>query len=48
MANNGYMTMQYTQDNHFGREAASGPQSGVSCPNFTAVAAAFGIPAYSI
>lgn len=32
--NNGYMTMQYTQANHFKREAVSSPQSGVSFPEF--------------
>jgi acetolactate synthase-1/2/3 large subunit len=46
--NNGYMTMQYTQETHFGREAASSPQSGMSCPNFRAVAASFGISSKDI
>ena len=47
-ANNGYMTMQYTQMNHFGREAISSPQSGLSCPDFVSVARAFGIKAAHI
>lgn len=38
--NNGYMTMQFTQQNHFGREAASSPGSGVSCADFTKIASA--------
>ena len=41
--NNGYMTMQYTQNNHFKREAASSPASGMSCPDFRDLATAFGI-----
>lgn len=48
MVNNGYMTMQATQANHFGREAISSPTSGVSCPDFCDVAKAFGIPTWSI
>ena len=39
--NNGYMTMQYTQATHFKREAASSPDSGMSCPDFGDVADAF-------
>lgn len=46
--NNAYMTMQYTQDTHFKREAASSPKSGVSCPDFYGVAHAFGIRAAMI
>ena len=43
--NNGYMTMQYTQTTHFKREAASSPESGMSCPEFWKVAHAIGIGA---
>lgn len=41
--NNGYLTMQFTQNNHFQREAASSPQSGMSCPDFKKIAQAFGM-----
>jgi acetolactate synthase-1/2/3 large subunit len=41
--NGGYATMQYTQETHFWREAASSPGSGVSFPNFRSVARAFNI-----
>ena len=41
--NNGYMTMQYTQNTHFKREAASSPESGMSCPDFVEIAEVFGI-----
>ena len=41
--NNGYMTMQYTQNTHFKREAASSPDSGMSCPDFGYVADVLGI-----
>lgn len=41
--NNGYMTMQYTQATHFGREAASSPQSGMGCPDFVDVSRALGV-----
>ena len=41
--NNGYMTMQYTQTTHFKREAASSPESGMSCAKFWRLAEAFDI-----
>ena len=44
-ANDGYATMRFTQQTHFKREAASSPVSGLGVPNFTDVAAAFGIKA---
>jgi acetolactate synthase-1/2/3 large subunit len=47
-ANNGYMTMQYTQKTHFGREAAASPQSGLGCPDFVEIASAFGIRPHTI
>lgn len=46
--NNGYMTMQIAQRNHFGRDSISSPDSGLSVPNFEDVASAFGIPAWSV
>ncbi len=42
--NGAYKTMQITQEGHFKREAAAGERSGVSCPEFVAVAKTFGIP----
>lgn len=41
--NNGYATMKIAQNNHFKREVMSGPRSGMSLPDFTKVAKAFGI-----
>lgn len=45
--NNGYMTMQTAQVNHFGRESISSPESGLSCPDFMEVAKAFGLQSWS-
>lgn len=42
-ANNGYMTMRQTQMNYFGRLSVSNPESGLSVPDFVAVAKGFGI-----
>ena len=42
--NEGYLTMKHTQRNYFGRSIGSDAASGVSCPDFVKVAAAFGIP----
>lgn len=41
--NNGYATMKIAQNNHFNREVMSGPRSGMSLPDFTKLAKAFGI-----
>ncbi len=43
LCNDGYLTMQHTQLNHFKRESAASKRSGVSCANFMAVAHAFKI-----
>ena len=43
--NSGYLSIKTSQTNFFGRLAGSGPGSGVSFPDFVAVATAFGIPA---
>lgn len=43
-ANNGYMTIQKMQENHFGRHSISSPETGLSCPDFSEIARAFGIP----
>jgi acetolactate synthase-1/2/3 large subunit len=46
--NDGYLTIRTTQNSLFqGRQAGSGAKTGVSCPNFLRVAAAFGIPVCS-
>ena len=41
--NDGYMTMQHTQKQHFGRESISSLDSGMSLPHFRRIAAAFGM-----
>lgn len=42
--NRGYLSIRTSQTNFFGRLAGEGPDSGVSFPDFVAVASAFGIP----
>jgi acetolactate synthase-1/2/3 large subunit len=42
--NRGYLSIRTSQTNFFGRLAGEGPESGVSFPDFVAVATAFGIP----
>jgi acetolactate synthase-1/2/3 large subunit len=47
--NDGYLMIKHTQDNLFsGRHVAVGRKTGVSCPDFSALAGAFGMPAYQI
>ncbi|MDP3514131.1 MAG: thiamine pyrophosphate-binding protein [Sulfuritalea sp.] len=46
--NSGYLSIRGSQQNFFGRLAGAGPDSGVSFPDFVAVANAFGIPARRI
>lgn len=43
--NRGYLSIRTSQTNFFGRRAGEGPDSGVSFPDFVAVAKAFGIAA---
>ena len=43
--NRGYLSIRTSQKNFFGRLGGEGPDSGVSFPDFIAVATAFGIPA---
>ncbi|MCK9283323.1 MAG: thiamine pyrophosphate-binding protein [Rhodocyclaceae bacterium] len=43
--NRGYLSIRSSQNNFFGRLSGEGPDSGVSFPDFVAVATAFGIPA---
>jgi acetolactate synthase-1/2/3 large subunit len=45
MDNRGYLSIRRTQQNFFGATIGSGPDDGVSFPDFAAVAAAYGIPA---
>jgi acetolactate synthase-1/2/3 large subunit len=47
--NDGYLMIRHTQKNLFqGRYAATNAASGVSCPNYEKVAAAFDLPYFSI
>ena len=47
--NDGYLMIKHTQTNLFaGRGVGVDRTSGVSCPDFSALAAAFGIPAFRI
>jgi acetolactate synthase-1/2/3 large subunit len=47
--NDGYLMIKHTQKNLFeGRYVAATKNSGVSCPDFSALAQAFGMPAYQI
>jgi acetolactate synthase I/II/III large subunit len=43
--NGGYLSIRQTQSNFFGREFGASPSSGVTFPDFAAVAASFGLPA---
>jgi acetolactate synthase-1/2/3 large subunit len=47
--NDGYLTIKHTQFNLFGKKfAGSGEASGVSCPDFGKIGAAFGFKTFSI
>ena len=43
MDNSGYLSIRSTQENFFGATIGSGPSDGVSFPDYSAVAAAYGI-----
>jgi acetolactate synthase-1/2/3 large subunit len=43
--NNGYLSIRQTQSNFFGQLVGESPASGVSFPDMTKVAAAYGLPA---
>ena len=45
MDNLGYMSIRSTQQNFFGATLGSGPDDGVSFPDYTALATAYGLPA---
>lgn len=46
--NGGYASIRNMQNNNFGRCVASGSESGYTVPDVTAVAAAYGLPAFCI
>lgn len=46
--NGGYLSIRQTQSNFFGRQTGSGPDSGVSFPDFVKVGCAYGIPSIRI
>lgn len=46
--NDGYASIRNMQNNNFGRCVASGPESGYTVPDVTAVAAAYGLPVFRI
>ncbi len=46
--NAGYLSIRTSQNNFFKRRAGEGPDSGVSFPDFLAVAQAFGIPSLRV
>lgn len=47
--NDGYLMIKHTQKALFnGRRVGTDIQSGVSCPNYSAIAKAFGMPAFTI
>jgi acetolactate synthase-1/2/3 large subunit len=43
--NGGYVSIRTTQNNFFGATIGSGPEDGISFPDYGAVAEAYGIPA---
>lgn len=46
--NGGYLSIWQTHQNFFGRVIGATPDSGVDFPDFTAIATAYGIPAWTI
>ncbi len=46
--NEGYLSIKQTQKNFFGLSLGSSPDSGVTCPDMAKVAAAYGIPSFTI
>jgi len=44
--NDGYASIRNMQNGNFGRQVASGPESGYTVPDVTAVAAAYGLPVF--
>ncbi len=48
LSNGGYLSIRTTQKNFFGNEIGAGPSSGVSFPDMTKIATAYGIPTMRI
>jgi len=48
LENDGYLSIKQTQSNFFGRAHGSSPASGVTFPDFSRIAAAFGLPVMDI
>ena len=48
LANNGYLSIRLTHENFFGSIVGATPESGVEFPDFSAVAAAYGLPSAKI
>jgi acetolactate synthase-1/2/3 large subunit len=46
--NSGYLSIRQTHENFFGTIVGATPESGVEFPDFSKVAEAYGIPAYTI
>ncbi|MEK7748413.1 MAG: thiamine pyrophosphate-binding protein [Nitrospirota bacterium] len=47
--NDGYLTIRHTQNNLFGKKfSGTGAESGVSCPDFSKIGAAFGFKTFKI
>lgn len=42
--NGGYLSIRQTQSNFFGRQTGTGPESGISFPDYVTVSCAYGIP----
>ena len=48
LCNNGYLSIRQTHENFFGRVVGATPETGISFPDYGAVARAYGIPALRI
>lgn len=46
--NSGYASIRAMQNNNFGLQVASGPESGYTVPDVTKIAAAYGLPVFQI
>jgi acetolactate synthase-1/2/3 large subunit len=48
LANDGYLSIRLSQLNHFGRTIGADRASGVRCPDYVAVARAYGLQAFDV
>jgi acetolactate synthase-1/2/3 large subunit len=48
LANDGYLSIRLSHENFFGRVIGADRASGVECPDYTALARAYGLPAFDI